>query len=435
MRVSRQIWTTLAAQALLVTVVPAGVLIWNVHDGLRADLQARDADRLESFAAVVAEAARSGRPLGQTVEELDLRDPSRLGGRVAVFAPNGQKLGGPDGGTTRVERPVRLGDRTVALVRIVREPRLTDADRAYLARQDIGIGIVLGAMFLIMLAAASLFSRRWSRPQRELYELSRAIVEGEAVDGWEIEGPDEIEATARNLHRVASRFDRLETARRTWLVSTAEELRRPTRSLEEQIDVLATAIPPIDEAIMGQLRTDHAELARMASDLQAVALADLGRLPVEFQQVDPRALIHNTLYALKGRAETHGVTLTADTLPQYTILVRWDGTRIEQLFAALIENSLRYTPRGGKISLGLEPHGDTWELLIDDSAPGIDVDMAQRLFEPFYRSGDSSAIGSGLGLATARAIVDAHHGRIEAGRSPLGGLRVSVRLPSSQPMA
>lgn len=438
MRASRQIWNALAGQALLITVLPAGLLILNVHDGYRAELEARDAEHLNGFVAVATEAARAGRPLEQLIPELDLRDPDRLGGRLALFAPNGQKLAGPDGGTTRLERPVRLGERTVAVARIVREPQLTAGDRAFLARQDIGIGVVMGAVLVFLLLIAGILARRWARPQQDLRELSRAIVEGETVDGWDIDGPEEVTATARNLLRVSARFERLETARRTWLVSTAEELRCPTRSIGEQIDILASATPPADEAILTQLRTDHTEFSRMADDLQAVALADLGRLPVQFQQVDPRALIHNALYASRGRAEAHGVTLETDNLPQYTILVRWDGARIEQLFAALIDNSLRYTPRGGRIILGLEPHGDTWELLIDDSAPGVDVEMAQRLFEPFYRSSDSTAsnvTGSGLGLATARAIVDAHHGRIEAGRSPIGGLRVSVRLPSSQPMA
>ncbi|WP_273746757.1 sensor histidine kinase, partial [Morganella morganii] len=66
--------------------------------------------------------------------------------------------------------------------------------------------------------------------------------------------------------------------------------------------------------------------------------------------------------------------------------VKWDGPRIEQLFTALIDNSLHYTPRGGEISLGLEGSRNAWRLIIDDSAPGVDVDLAQRLFEPFYRT-------------------------------------------------
>ncbi|PNB52745.1 two-component sensor histidine kinase, partial [Pseudomonas sp. FW305-130] len=79
-----------------------------------------------------------------------------------------------------------------------------------------------------------------------------------------------------------------------------------------------------------------------------------------------------------------------------------------------------------------------WRLIIDASAPGVDVGLAQQLFEPFYRTTKlpgESVTTSGLGLATAQAIVEAHHGRIEAGPSPLGGLRVTVILPATPPTA
>jgi two-component system, OmpR family, sensor histidine kinase BaeS len=185
------------------------------------------------------------------------------------------------------------------------------------------------------------------------------------------------------------------------------------------------------------LDEDKRRLSQITEDLNAIALADLGRLPVEFAPVDPRALIHNAIWGHKKRAEALGVSLETSTLPGYTILVKWDGGRIEQLFNALIENSLSYTPKGGRIVLGLESSRDAWRLIIDDSAPGIDVMLAQRLFEPFYRSSDrpEESGASGLGLATARAIVEAHHGRIEAGHSPIGGLRVTVVLPAEPPRA
>ena len=438
MRFSRKVAFTLAAQALLASTVPGGLLVWNLHTGHADTLAVRDGERLGEFAALAGEAARAGRPLNQVVEALDLRDPEGLGGRVAVIGAGGRRIAGPEGGATIADRPITVDSRTVGSARIVREPLPTAAERAFLARQYIGIGAVVALLFAALLFAGLFFARRWARPQVELMRMSQAIAEGEDADDIEIDGPVETQITARNLQRIAGRFDRLETARRTWLVSTAEELRRPARDMMTRIEALEAIGPAVDAALTDGLREDQAELARMASDLQAVALADLGRLPVSFEPVDPRALIHNAVWGSKKRADGKGVALITGALPQYTILVKWDGTRIEQLFAALIDNSLRYTPRGGTIELGLESRGDTWELLIDDTAPGVDVDMAQRLFEPFYRSAetnDDSVTGSGLGLATARAIVDAHHGRIEAGRSPLGGLRVSVRLPASQPMA
>ena len=439
MRLFPGMFFPLAAQALLAAVVPAGLLVWNMHMGQEVQHAQRDQERLEAFANAASVAVTAGKPLDRLVPELDLNDPQRLGGRVQLVRPDGAPISGPTSTETpRAERPIRANGQTVALARIVREPTLTDDDRRYLAAQYIGIGAIVMGLFVFLLVAAYEFARRWAKPQLELYRLSREVVHGDHNIDFDELGPSETIATMRNLRRIASQFSRLETARRTWLVSIADDLKRPTESLGTHLDALAATQIPISAELANGLEEDQRRLSQMAEDLSAVALADLGRLPVNFSQVDPRALIHNAIHDHAKRAQGLGVRLDTSTLPGYTILVKWDGARIEQLFGALIENSMRYTPKGGQIVLGLESSRDAWRLIIDDSAPGIDVMLAQRLFEPFYRSSDrpeDSAAASGLGLATARAIVEAHHGRIEASRSPIGGLRVTVILPTDPPRA
>lgn len=433
MRLFPGIFSTLAAQALLAAVVPGGLLVFVLHQGNQAQLAQRDRERLAAFAQTAAEAARAGGPLAQLTEL-----PGPLSGRIELVSPDGQRIAGPASGMPpRAERPVQVDGRTVALARIVREPELSDEDRRILATQYIGIAAIVLALFVALLVAAYIFARRWTKPQIELYRMSRDVVNGDLDLQFEEEGPAEVLATMRNLRRIASQFSRLETARRTWLVSISGELKAPTENMGEHFIKLCEVEPPIPADLRAAIEEDTRRLIHMAEDLNAVALADLGRLPVSFTQVDPRALIHNAIYAHRKRAEAQGVRLETSTLPEYTILVKWDGSRIEQLFGALIDNSLRYTPRNGRIVLGLESSRDAWRLIIDDSAPGVDVMLAQRLFEPFYRSSDRSdeSAASGLGLATARAIVEAHHGRIEASRSPIGGLRVTVILPANPPTA
>ena len=440
MRLFPGMFLPLAGQALLAAVVPGGLLVWNMHMGQELQIAQRDQERLEGFATVASMEAQAGTPLDRLIPELDLRDPQRLGGRVQLVKPDGTPIAGPvTNEAPRAERPVKVNGQTVALARIVREPTLNDDDRRYLATQYIGIGAIIAGLFVLLLVAAYEFARRWAKPQIRLYQLSREVVHGDhEIEGEEEAGPSEVVATTRNLRRIASQFSRLETARRTWLVSIADELKRPTADFAAHLDALAATQLPVPAELATGLEEDQRRLSQMAEDLSAVALADLGRLPVTFAQVDPRALIHNAIYGHSRRAQTMGVALETSTLPQYTILVKWDGNRIEQLFGALIDNSLRYTPKGGRIVLGLESSRDAWRLIIDDSAPGIDVMLAQRLFEPFYRSSDrpeDAAAASGLGLATARAIVEAHQGRIEASRSPIGGLRVTVILPAEPPRA
>lgn len=436
MRLFPGFFVPLAGQALLAAVVPGALLVGSLHMGQQLQIAQRDRERLEGFATYASEAVRGGRPLDQLIPELDRRDPERLGGRVQLVGADGNPIAGPGAsGAPLAEQPISVNGQTVARARIVREPRLTDGDRRYLAMQYLGIAVIVTGLFVLLLVTAYVFARRWTKPQLELYRLSRDAVQGEQDIHFEEEGPSEIVATMRNLRRIASQFGRLETARRTWLVSIAGDLQRPTEQLGAHLEEMRGMEPP--EELMAKLDEDHRRLAQMSEDLNAVALADLGRLPVSFAQVDPRALIHNAIWSNSKRAQAAEVRLETSTLPEYTILVKWDGSRIEQLFSALIDNSLRYTPKGGRIVLGLESSRDAWRLIIDDSAPGVDVMLAQRLFEPFYRSADRADEegASGLGLATSRAIVEAHHGRIEASRSPIGGLRVTVILPAEPPRA
>jgi len=430
-------FSSLAAQALLATTVPAGLLMALVHQSHAVQTNARDSERLEAFAQIAAEAVRAGRPLDQVLGETNARR-GRLAGRLALVDANGALVAGSAaGGPVRAEQAVQVDGRTVAQARIVAPPRLGPADRHFLMIQYMGVGVVFCALLAVLLLAAYGFARRWAGPQLALHRLSREAVHGEQELHFDEDGPAEVVATMRNLRRIATQFSRIETARRTWLVSIADELKRPVENMAEHFARLRAVEPKLPPALIEAIAEDMHRLIHMSEDLSAVALADLGRLPVHFAEVDPRALIHNSIWAHRKRAEAQQVRLETSSLPGYTILVQWDGARIEQLFGALIDNALRYTPAGGRIVLGLESSRDAWRLIVDDSAPGVDVMLAQSLFEPFYRSVDRTdeSAASGLGLATARAIVEGHHGRIEASRSPIGGLRVTVVLPARPPTA
>lgn len=314
----------------------------------------------------------------------------------------------------------------------------TPAGMEFLRAMIVIIGATLGIALVLSLVFTRFIAAQWTRPQRRLYAASVQVADGNFNADFTESGPIETALTMRNLGRIARSFDRVETARRSFLVGIAQELQAPVRTVCDRLAELHERGTDISQAELLTISDDVQRLVEMADDLHAVALADLGRLPVTFGPVDPCALIHNAMWANRRRAEAAGVHLTTAALPTSTIIVKWDGPRIEQLFTALIDNSLHYTPRGGEISLGLEGSRNAWRLIIDDSAPGVDVDLAQRLFEPFYRTAHATGetgTSSGLGLATAQAIVEAHHGRIEAGVSPLGGLRVTVILPGTPPTA
>ncbi len=439
----------LAGQALLAAVLPGAVLVWNLNRGNTAYMEAQDRQALAAMTTLLGAELKAGVPMANALQvvQSSFRENSLAGDpaaplrdRVELVGSTGAHIAGPatNGERVRAERPVKLDGRVVAIARIVRAPAANAASFAFVRNQVIGIVVAMSTIFLILLVAGYFIASRWAEPQLALYRASRAIAQGDYDADVTESGPSETRGTMRNLGRTARSFDRLETARRTWLVSVSEELRKPVHALAGRLAAIREDSPPTDAEAFEEVVEGVRRLGEMAEDLHAVALADLGRLPVRFATVDPRALIHNAIWTSSKRAKAQNVTLEPGDLPQATVPVKWDGPRIEQLFTALIENSLRYTPGGGRILLGLEGQRNAWRLIIDDSAPGIDVGLAQELFEPFYRTSTEpgeSVMTSGLGLSTAQAIVEAHHGRIEASRSPIGGLRVTVILPAAPPTA
>ncbi|MDX5985276.1 ATP-binding protein [Sphingomonas echinoides] len=448
MRLFSGLFLLLAGQALLVAVLPGSALIVNLQRGQHAYLEAQDRQSLIALSALIATQIRAGTPLAGALpaaQEIENQNTAAgaalppLKNRVALYTVDGAHLAGaaPDAEGVRAAQPVMLAGQRRAILKIVAGSGQTLASYTFMRDQLLGIAAAAVATLLLLLGCGYGIAARWVRPQRALFRASRAIAHGDFATDFNETGPVETRATMRNLAHIARRFDRLESARRTWLVAVSEELRVPVLRLGENVAALYHKMPD-KQREFAEVAEGVQRLQEMAEDLHAVALADLGRLPVTFATVDPVALIHNAVWANSRRAKAQSVSVEPGQLPATTVLVKWDGARIEQLFTALIESSLRYTPAGGRIALGLEGHRNAWRLIIDDSAPGVDVGLAQQLFEPFYRTTKrpgESVTTSGLGLATAQAIVEAHHGRIEAGPSPLGGLRVTVILPATPPTA
>jgi len=129
---------------------------------------------------------------------------------------------------------------------------------------------------------------------------------------------------------------------------------------------------------------------------------------------------------LGAKADAASVSLrvsTATGLPTLEL----DQARMHQVIGNLLTNALRFTPAGGEIEVRAEAAGDGVEITIIDTGSGIAPDVLSRIFERFFRSGDSG--GTGLGLPIARALVEAHRGTIEAASPTGGGTTVTIRLP------
>jgi two-component system sensor histidine kinase BaeS len=151
------------------------------------------------------------------------------------------------------------------------------------------------------------------------------------------------------------------------------------------------------------------------------------------QTGDLRDPVQAVVQALSEVALERGVGLDS-VVPGEIVELRFDRERIVQLMTNLVGNALKFTPRGGSVSVHLEETPDGVVLEVADTGPGIPPDELPHIFERFYRgtnTGDARASGSGLGLAIARSIVEMHAGEIEVSSVIGKGTIFRIRLPQA----
>ena len=169
-------------------------------------------------------------------------------------------------------------------------------------------------------------------------------------------------------------------------------------------------------------------LARLVGHLLDVSRLEAGRLVLEPQLTDVARLVEEVAGDARARTTTHTFRVAAPG----PVLAMVDPLRLEQVLTNLVDNAIKYSPRGGPIDLELStPDPNTLHLAVRDHGVGIPAESRPRIFERFYQVDPvrQHSSGMGLGLYITRQIVELHGGRIEVQAPPDGGTRVLVRLP------
>lgn len=366
------------------------------------------------------------------------RDPSNFGPRVVVLAADGRT---PLAGRREtLDRPgqtrqVKLRGRTVVVLRLAeRAGPAEGVDASFLRRQYLGLAAVAAGVLVVALVLARLLAVRWARPLAEAQAAARRIAAGEfgvRLPEPRVGDASEIAALHGDINAMAGALSLLESSRQRWIAELSHELRTPLAVLRGEVEALVDGIRPLDRAALASLQEEVKRLSRLVEDFHLLATSELRSLPCEFESVAPAALLQSAIERVAPRAKTLGLVIEA-ALPAVLPAARWDAVRVSQLLANLLENSLRYTEAPGLVQVTARSLGAAIEIRLDDTPPGVPEGELERLFDPLYRADPSRSRafgGSGLGLAIAKAIAQAHGGRLRAEPSSLGGLAVVLTLP------
>jgi two-component system, OmpR family, sensor kinase len=275
------------------------------------------------------------------------------------------------------------------------------------------LGWLIGTMAVVILPAWWL-ARRLSRPMRLFAAAAERLGRDPHAPPVPLSGPVELGEAAAAFNDMQARLNRYVSDRMTMIAAVAHDLRTPLMRMSMR---LPSASPDLRDAL-------HDDIEEMNQRLIAVmALVRDMSQPAHHQRVDLRSIAESVV------SETNDSGGDAELGNGERVIVQGDPSALKAMLTNLVGNACRYA---GRAEISLKADGENIVSIISDRGPGIPSEDLERAFEPFFRSEYSrnrETGGMGLGLASVKAIVDAHGGKVILISRPEGGLIAQVTLP------
>jgi heavy metal sensor kinase len=324
-----------------------------------------------------------------------------------------------------------IGDQRY-LVRVARSEDALRADH----RQLLLILAVFGPMAVGLASAAGyVISGRMLTPLAVMAERARAISAERLNERLPVGNPDDELgqlATVFNetFERLQASFDRL----RQFTADVSHELRTPLTAIRSVGEVGLTGARTVEDhqEVIGSMLEEADRLAHLVETLLTLSRWESGRVSVQWEPVDLVGITGRVASQLAVLADERNVTLTVVSSPPLEVL--GDGTMLHQAISNVVDNAIKFTPPGRRITIHFASTPDAHQVIVDDEGPGIPANRRSEVVERFYRldrDREQGTHGAGLGLSIVRWAVTAQGGRFDLADAPGGGTRVTIALPRS----
>jgi signal transduction histidine kinase len=289
------------------------------------------------------------------------------------------------------------------------------------------------ATMAVALLLGVLLSRSLTSPIRELTQATHAVSQGDLSQQVPIRSNDEMGELGRAFNKMSAELSRSINARKQMTADIAHELRTPLSLILGHAEAVHDGVLLPSPENFEIIREEAMRLEHLVNDLRILSLADAGELTMSLQVIEPERLLQEVAALYQYQTQRKNITLDLDLVSPLPA-IEVDPGRMTQVLTNVLDNALRHTPEGGRISLSAREVNDQVELAIQDSGSGLKAEELERIFERFYRTDTSrqredDSGGSGLGLAIAKSIVQAHAGQVAAQSAEGQGLKVIIRLP------
>ncbi|CAA9529437.1 MAG: hypothetical protein AVDCRST_MAG85-3536 [uncultured Solirubrobacteraceae bacterium] len=294
--------------------------------------------------------------------------------------------------------------------------------------------IVLVTTFagVLGLLTARMTTRRLVSDVRAVRDGLVAVGAGERDTHITADGSAELVELADAANTMTDQLAAAEGARRSLVAAISHDLRTPLTSMRLVVDALDDEILESNERgqYLGRLRLHIDAMHGLIEDLFELSRLEARETTWSLQHVDLGMLVGDTVEAMQPHATARPVRIVSE-IPDGLALVRANPEKLQRVLFNLLQNAIRHSPPQGTVTVSAQQATEHVEIEVADEGAGIPEDDRATIFEAFVQAGDRAARGegAGLGLAIARAIVQAHEGRIWLAEADLGTrLRFSVPL-------
>ncbi|MGW8821414.1 sensor histidine kinase [Paenibacillus lautus] len=294
---------------------------------------------------------------------------------------------------------------------------------------------------LFFFVAIGLFFSYWmsgvlTLPLKKLIAAIERVAEGDLNVKVPVDTKDEYGKVAQTFNDMTFRLREAEETRRRLVADIAHELRTPLSVMQLKLENYQQAGHHVPPEMLLRLHDEVIRLSQLVNDLHILSLAESGRLSLERKPLDLTMHLERIVDDVKYEAEENGLDVCLYTISS-PVTVMADARRITQVFINLLTNAIRYTPRGGKITVEIEDRVFDRNAFfacvsVIDTGIGIPAEELPYLFDRFYRVDEARSRhtgGTGLGLSIAHHFVRAHGGFIRVASQSDEGTTFTVFLP------
>jgi len=301
------------------------------------------------------------------------------------------------------------------------------------------VGLVSVTALLAAMLLAGYMARGIARPLKAMKETAAAMAYGDYSKRVDVSTRDEVGDLGQSLNALAEdmglyvqRLEKMDKMRSDFVANVSHELRTPLTIMRGYNQALQDGTITDPEKVNKYRKIMGDEILRLEkliSDLLELSQLQANGIALEMEAVSLAEILDNVAILLKQKSVNKGVQITVRAEPSLPP-IQADGDRLTQLVLILMDNALKFTPKGGRIIAGVQRENNNEVLTIQDTGEGIAAEDLPHIWERFYKADKSrTSGGTGLGLAIAKQIIELHGAQVDVTSAVGEGTTFTMRFP------